>query len=414
MSKRIQSVLCLSLCLLLALLTPRPAAAESAKPIKMSEVSSLIKAGVSPEAVLEVMVKRGVSFRVTSTAERRLGKWGFSEAQIGLIRRLAKGERVDLDEVSGPAEDEPPGEGGDDAGPGEPGAFPVGYPNPAGWHAAEQQRIERAVDSAGLGYKRIEFKRFTLYCNERRARALAPMLKKLEHQLIAKFPASIRNASSPKSAHLVIVDGQTQWSNWVDSVFASYKQDGINFSFGPGGDGMLDEVKKGPGFILPDCSVCNANTRSDDESVARYAAYSVGYLMMGEAGGKEQPKGLRTGFGNYAEALAMGSPSVMIYSYEKRDLGKADAWRDLVIQRFENKDIDGVSKPWNYDTADMKIEHYAECWSYVSTLAEAPDQFAAAVGMLRDGEAKMFDAVLKAYEVGDRDLLKAWYRYVKR
>lgn len=374
-------------------------------PVKMSEVARLVK-DQAPQEVLEVMAERGVGFRVSSSTEARLKKYGFSEDQIELIRKIAAGEKVDL---AGGADD-PDGVNEDAAD--DAAALKVGFPDPDHWHNAEQARIERAIKNAGLGYKRIELTRATLYCNDARAQQLVPLLKKLEGMLIKRFPASIANASSPKSAHIVIVDGISEWSNWVDALMDSYEKDGMTFNFGPEAD-TKTQLKKGSGFLLPACAVAHADPRSD-ENIARFATYALGHLMMARAGGKDQPVGLTTGFGDLAEEMAMGSPSVMIYSYEKRDLKQAESWKNVVKNLFKEKKITNVTTPWGYETASMKPENYAECWSLVSMLSSAPDKFAKAVQLVREEGKSMNVALNEAYELDDRKLLEAWYKYANQ
>ncbi|MBX2852491.1 MAG: hypothetical protein KTR15_12185 [Phycisphaeraceae bacterium] len=398
-------VLSLSLILILLVAFSDLAAAANDRPVKMSEVARLIK-DQSPQDVLAAMADRGVGFRVSSGAEGRLKKYGFTQDQIELIKKIASGEAVDLD--AGPADAD-----GDEAGGADNAdAFKVGFPDPEHWHISEQKRIERAIKNAGLGYKRIELTRATLYCNAARAGKLAPLLKKLEGMLIKRFPASIASASSPRSAHIVIVDGVSEWSNWVDALMDSYEKDGMKFSFGPEAD-TKTHLKNTSGFFLPALATAHADLRSD-ENVARFSTYALGHLMMARAGGKDQPAGLTTGFGDLAEAMAMKTPSVMIYSYEKRDLKQEGGWKEVVKKLFEAKKIDNATAPWGYTTDSMKPENYAECWSMVSTLAEAPDKFAKAVRMVREDKKFMNVAVNEVYGMQGKDLLKAWYKWVSQ
>ena len=290
--------------------------------------------------------------------------------------------------------------------------FKVGFPDPEHWHGSEQKRVERAIKNAGLGYQRIELTRATLYCNAKRVDQLVPLMKKLEGMLIKRFPASVANASSPKSAHIVIVDGVSEWNNWVDALIDSYAKDGMTFRFGPEVD-TKTHLKKTSGFFLPALATAHADLRSD-ENVARFSTYAQGHLMMARAGGKKQPAGLTTGFGDLAEAMAMKTPSVMIYSYEKRDLKQEGGWKEVVKKLFDAKKIDNATAPWGYTTDSMKPENYAECWSMVSTLAEAPDKFAKAVRMVREEGKSMNVAVNDVYGMNDMDLLKTWYKWVAR
>lgn len=420
-----------------ALVAGSSAGAANDRPMSLSEVKRLIEKDQTPQQVLETMAERGVSFKVSKATARILGIWGFSEEQVEIVRKIAAGEDFDLnpkpeeepgDDEPGPDRPEPrPGPGPEpepepvpaiedrnddrrDAGDGE---YKVGYPNEAGWHKAEQKRIERAIKNAGLGYKRIELSRCTIYCNNRRAGQLVPMLRKLEAELIKRFPDSISNASSPESAHIVIVDGASEWSNWVDACFDSYEADGIKYRFGPE-DNPRPQLVAGTGYMLPALTATHADKLPDNEAVSRYAAYSVGHLMMGMAAGPDQPDGLRTGFGNLAEAIAHRTPSIMVYSYVKRELGTDDAWKRMVQQQFKDKKIKSASDPWALDTSTMAPEHYAMAWSMVTTLAEAPKKFAEAVAMVRNKEKRMGEAVQEAYGLNDRKLLEIWYRFVSR
>jgi len=392
------------LVLLVSIVCADAAVAADDRPVKMSEVARLVK-DQSPQDILAIMAERGVGFRVTSTAESRLEKYGFTEDQIALIRKMAAGEAVDLN--GGDAEAEA-GEAAED----KEEALKVGFPDPDHWHRAEQARIERAIKNAGLGYNRIELTRVTLYCNAKREGKLVPLLKNLESALIKRFPATISSASSPKSAHIVIVDGTSEWSNWVDALMDSYEKDGMKFSFGPEADART-HLKKTSGFFLPALATAQADMRSD-ENVSRFSTYALGHLMMARAGGKDQPAGLTTGFGDLAEATAMGTPSVMIYSYEKRDLKQEGGWKGVVKKLFEARKIDNVTAPWGYTTDSMKPENYAECWSLVSTLAEAPGKFAEAVRLVREDNKFMNVAVDEVYGMGEKDLLKAWYKWVSQ
>jgi len=410
-----RSTLCLVMLLAMFISLDHWAEPDRKRPVKMSEVSRLIDQDQTPQQVLEVMVERGVGFRMSASMEGRLQKFGFTDAQIALAGRIAAGEKVDLN--AEPKPDEP----GEVDAPGEDGAepeadkdeFKVGFTDPDHWHNAEQARIERAIKNAGLGYKRIELGRATLYCNVNRANTLAPLLKKLENALIKRFPPSIANASSPKSAHIVIVDGASEWRSWVEACIDSYEQDRITFRFGPDGD-PKKQLTEGNGYLLPALAAARADTRPGKESVERFATYSLGHLMMARAGGKNQPKGLTTGFGDLAEEMAMGTPSVMIYSYEKRDLKQEGGWRQVVQNLFKEKKIDSVTKPWGYETATMKPENYAECWSLVSTLGAAPDKFAKAVSAVREDGEHLHVAVREVYGLEDKDLLKAWYKFTNR
>lgn len=399
-------------------------AADSA-PIRVSQIDDLIDDGASPAQVIEMMREHGVGFRMSNSVERRLKSYGFTEDQIQTVRNIIDGTDVPPAPAEGPGEGEPmpgvePGEV-----PGEPGERPVGVPGaqpgagefgvgwamPAAFHPQEKLRVERAV-AAALGYQRHELSRVTLYCNDRRARRLVPMLRELEARLIAMFPKSLVNACDPRSAHIVIVDGDSEWNSWVDACFASYEKDGITFNFGPEGD-AIPKLKAGSGYMLPHLAAVNATKIGNDEMVARFAAYDVGHLMMTPAAGREGPDSLVTGFGDFTEALVFGNPSVKVYSYVERDQEQMQGWLQTVQQRFSNREITTAHHVWRYTTAEMVSYQYAEAWSLVTTLCQAPEKFAAAVLLVQQGMS-MAQAVEEVYGLDERKLLEAWFRFVNQ
>ena len=378
-----------------------PAIAEDAGPIALSAVKGMVDAGQSPQQCIEAMNERGVRFRLTTTAKRNLKSWGFDDDQLGLIGQIVRGEKLDLN----PA----PGDGA-----GEKKEYPVGYAYTQGQHAAEKRRVERAIDASTLNYKRIELSRVTLYCSEARARKLAPVLKKLEADLIKRFPDYLTNGIAPASSHIVIVDGHSEWSQWVNACFTSYEQDGIKFTFGRDGEDPRESLGKSAGYVLRDLHAIHADRQNGDEGVSRQATYAVGDLMMRRAGGKDQPDGLYTGFGNLSEAMVHKTPSVMLYSYEKRDLKQAEPWTRVVAQRLKNKVVETPSYPWGRSTDMMTPANYADCWSYVSTLAMQPEKLSAAVELMASGDKKMHEAVQEVYQLEDRQLMQAWFKFVTR
>lgn len=405
--------------LFLLLTTLLIAGAVDAAPMRMSQINSMIDGGASPAQVIESMREHGVGFRMTSTAERRLKSYGFSDEQIATVKRIIDGTDVPP-QRDGVGEGEG-GEGAQPPVPGQPfqdranapvdGEFPVGYVFPDDFHAAEKYRVERAVADS-LGYRRIELSRVTIYCSDRRARRLVPMLQELEKKLIDTFPDSLSNASDPRSAHIVIVDGAAEWGRWIDACFKSYEQDGIDYSFGPGID-RNKHLKAGPGYMLPHLAAVHADKLPNDELVGRFAAYDVGHLMMvpASAGG---PSSLITGFGDFAEALAFGNPSVTVYSYVEREGEAATmSWLQIVQQRFKDGQIRSAHRVWSYTTAEMVLHEYAEAWSLVTTLAQAPDKFAKAVRLKQMG-ATMPEAIEQAYELDDRKLTEAWFKFVNQ
>jgi len=393
--------------LLAMFLAPAVAIAQD-DPIALSEISRLLRDDKTPAEVMTVIRERGVGFRVSANSERRLEQWGFDGDQIDIIKRIAAGEDVP-DEAEMPAE----GEGDGEAGAEVEDEFGVGYPNPESFHEAEKTRVERGIGNANLGYERYEFTRITLYCTDRRARTLVPLLRELERNVIARFPENIANAIDMRSAHIVVIDGESEWQRWLESSFDSYEEDGITFTF-VRGEEPKDSLSDGSGYLLNALGAIHADKHQSDESIERQVAYNFGHLMMNMAGGPEGPDGLVTGFGDLTETMAKGSPTVMVYSYVERELTGDDAWAASVGKRMSDGEIRSVLNVWGYSTDEMTPPQYAEAWSMVSLLCEAPDKFGQAVLAVQREEESMAQAVRDAYEITDDRLLQGWARYTQR
>lgn len=398
---------------LLALLcfAPGASAQDGEGPLKLSDVNRMIRADQSPGDVVAAAAERGVAFEFSRSTLRRLEQWGFSEGQVDRLRGIAAGED--------PGEAMPDGEGEDAADAGDEDDYPVGYRETDGTHEAEKARIERAIEAAALGYERIELSRVTLYCERRRARGLVEVLQRTERAVIARFPASIVNAMDPRSAHIVVVDGESEWARWLESYQASYEQDGITFPPTPEGD-FKTRMANSSGYTNGNLAAVRGELFDGQESLNRSVTYHLGHIMMEMAARPEgyfkrtEHDGLVTGFGDLIETMAMGSPSVMVYSYTERDLAAEGTWAQMVQKRFADGGITTVTDVWTYSTSSMEPEHYAEAWSMVSLLAEAPDKFADAVLRVQREESTMAAAVRAAYGLEDARLLQGWRQYAGR
>lgn len=394
------------------LLAPAAMAQDGDGPMRLSEINRMIRSDQTPAQVIEVAAERGIGFELNRSTLRRLDQWGFSEAQVEQLRRIAAGEDpgdAEMDE-------------GEDAGEGDEGVaddYAVGYREGDGTHDAEKQRIERAIEAAHLGYERVELSRVTLYCERRRARALAELLAATERAVIDRFPASIANAIDPRSAHIVVVDGESEWARWLAAFQDSYEQDGITYPPTPEGD-FKTRMASSPGYTTGIISAVRGDLMSSDEQLQRSVTYHLGHLMMTGAsrpnGFLERPAhdALVTGFGNLVETMAMGSPSVMVYSYTERELGGDESWAQRVQGRFRERKITGVTEVWTFSTDSMAPGQYAEAWSIVSLLSQAPDKFADAVLLVQQEETSMPEAVRTAYELEDARLLQGWQQWAGR
>ena len=392
----------------LLVLLPTMALAQDG-PVAVSEINRMLQADQTPDEIVAVIRERGAGFRLTSSVQRRLKEWGFEDEHLDVIKRIAAGEEVPDEQM--PGYQAPPGEGGEDAENVEEEDYSVvGYPNSSGWHAANKRRIERAIDNAALGYERHELSRVTLYCNNARARTLVPLMRRLEEAVIARFPESLRNACDPRSAHLVVVDGESDWQRWVQALFNSYEADGLRFP-PEGGRDVRERAAASGGMYMRTIGFFHADKAASDEVISREVTYGLGHLMIGQAADEERPDGLQTGFGNLTETMAMGTPGVMVQSYDDRDAEHATSWASVVQQLFRERKIDSTFEVWNFDTSTMVLPEYAQAWSYVSMLCQEPEKFAQAVRAIRQGTGAA-EAIHEAYGLDDGQLLRAWARFL--
>ncbi|XAM00760.1 hypothetical protein OT109_05080 [Phycisphaeraceae bacterium D3-23] len=225
--------------------------------------------------------------------------------------------------------------------------------------------------------------------------------------------------STRARAHIVVVDGESEWARWLNAFQTSYEQDGITYPATPEGD-FKTRMADSPGYTTGILSAVRGDRAQSREGLHRTVTYHLGHLMMT---GASRPDGmfenaphdaLVTGFGNLVETMAMGSPSVMVYSYTERNLNGAQSWPEMVAERFRAGKITTVISVWNFSTDTMEPEHYAEGWSMVSLLSEAEDKFAQAVLGVQRGEGSMAEAVRAAYEIEDVRLLAGWRQWAGR
>ena len=105
-------------CLLLLLVCLVAAADE---PVKLSDINEMHRKRVQVQDILLTMSERGVGFRMTASAQRKLKSWDFTDEDIEHVRGIMAGKKYV------PPKDEPDAEAGDAGNAVTPKDFPIGH-----------------------------------------------------------------------------------------------------------------------------------------------------------------------------------------------------------------------------------------------------------------------------------------------
>ncbi|XAM00761.1 hypothetical protein OT109_05085 [Phycisphaeraceae bacterium D3-23] len=131
-------VLRVAMVLVLLCLMSAASAQDGESPLRLSDVNRMIRGDQTPAQVVEAAAERGIDFELSRQTLRRLDSWGFSEAQVEQLRRIAAGEAPDDAEM--PDEDAEGADADED--------FPVGYRENDGG-ARRREAADRARDRRG-------------------------------------------------------------------------------------------------------------------------------------------------------------------------------------------------------------------------------------------------------------------------
>ena len=126
------------------------------------------------------------------------------------------------------------------------------------------------------------------------------------------------------------------------------------------------------------------------------------------------PDALATGFGNLAETMMFNDQYITVQSgYSHREIDRDSlTWSALVQQQFKLNQIGSIQNVLAYSTSNMQLRNYAEGWSLMSMLAEDEEKLATLIELLAE-EEDPYEALSKAYESDDEQLMKRWRRYAR-
>lgn len=383
---------------LLLLVFASPALAGPDDPVRLSDVHEMInKKRQSVDQVIVAMSERGLGFRVTASAERKLKSWGFTEDDLGQVNRVAAGLPLEQKEP----ENEPDKQAEPAAGD-LPNEFPIGYAFDDRTSNWQERVMSRAFEGARLDYKIYKFERFALYCSPRRAKDLSPLLRKLDKDLASKLPKSIGNAIEPKTSILILVDNRGHAYKLADAIRASYRVDNPDYLRG------FRDAKNWSFWVNAHYTIVDGASFRDAKSALRPLSFGVGYMIASHIAHYKEPDALTLGMGNLIETLATGSPATTLFSESGEDENEIDNWKNNFKQRRDANRLPDIRQILDYKSIAMKHSHYVESWALATHLAAQPDKFFNVLYRCRDAKVPALDLILKEYAVDEKRLNQQW------
>ncbi|MEE2706674.1 MAG: hypothetical protein VX988_06460 [Planctomycetota bacterium] len=393
------------------------AAIADARPITFLEIRFHKSQGKSHDEIVEIIKDRGLSFKIDATMKGRLGKLGFNDKHFEALRSLEKpGAKPE-----GPP---PKGEKPDNQKPAKPDAAkPDDAPKPEigprfdAMFGRTEKQVERTMKQCGVDLQRNRTKHITLVAAKDTAAKFLPLISKLEGKLARRFPEPIASGVDRRAANIALLKTRPEYEYWVKTLFKVLREDGVMFQQVAEGDIESRMLKSSSFFLRGVYSVCLEEM--SEERAGRGVAFAVGFQYMRQLSRYEAPDAIATGFGDLAEVMAFGSPTVMVTSgYTERELARGiTPWTQIVRGLFAARKIASVQNVLAYNTESMEVAEYATAWSLVEALATNPDKLAKLTTELRNSAVAPWENLRQVYGQPDKPLeeqafLKIWARFV--
>ncbi|MEM9347255.1 MAG: hypothetical protein AAGB26_11630 [Planctomycetota bacterium] len=333
------------------------------RPVKLSEIQDLHREGVQAHDILLKMNERGVGFALTSSAQRKLRSWGFTNVDIEHVRGIIAGKKY------APPQDVPRGEAGDDnnTANGED-HFPIGHGHHDDYAQIMDKVLSRSITTGKLGYRTQKTDRAMLHCSARMSREVMPLLKNIEKTLVAEFPAALANATQPKTTLLFIADNDRDFKRFFGVLMQSYDKQWPGYAKGIR---ITDETF----WVLGNAILINGDAWRDKEKRQRIMAFGYGYMVISQIGDYRCPEGLATGFGNALETRVAGSPWVTLLPESGEEDNEIANWAAFIRDQLAANRLDTIEEVCLYSVPRMHHRHYATAWSLTEDLVKDPMAF---------------------------------------
>jgi hypothetical protein len=367
--------------MLLAL--PWLARADDPAPVTLDEIRQMREERKRPAEIVELIQSRGLAFPLDRENERTLRGLGFGRGNIAQLKAIAPAAGVaresapQLDPLLGPE------------------------------YQRYADRVEKIRQKSQTDAIIARAEHVTLVCNKDLAARIMPDVKRLQQLIADRFPAPLGIGPDHRVANIVLFPTRYDYEKWVRALFAVYEEEGMQFLEPE----ALGRALRTDRFLISGMFMCCLERMTPGET--RHAvAYGVGYHYIDAITQGKAPAALATGFGNVAEVMLLGEPSMMLNSgYAERELGKGMfPWALIVKQRFAQNMVPPIADLLQYDTSAMEFPQYAECWGFASLLSGGAKEFSWLVLALRKGEPAL-SAIEKNYGLTADKLHARWRQY---
>jgi hypothetical protein len=397
-------------------------AVADARPITLLEIRLLKSQGKSHDEIVEVMKERGLSFKIDATMKSRLGKLGFEQEHFDALANVkqpgAKPAKDMPPKGDKPADKKPDNKKPDDPEKAKPDDAPKLELAPRfdAMFGRTENQVERTMKQCGVDLQRHRTKHITLVAGKDVAAKFLPGIAKLEGKLAKRFPEPIASGVDRRAANIALLKTRPEYEYWVKTLFKVLREDGVTFE--QVAEGTVEErmLKSSSFFLRGVYSVCLEE--KSEESAGRAVAFAVGFQYMRQLSRYEAPDAIATGFGDLAEVMAFGSPTVMVTSgYTERELARGiTPWTQIVKELFAARKIASVQNVLAFSTSSMEVPEYATAWSLVEALATNPDKLAKLTVELRNSAVAPWEHLRQVYGQPDKPLeenafLKIWARH---
>lgn len=378
-----------------------PTLAEPNNAVRLSDINAMLKQGKEVDQILVVMSERGVGFRVTPSAERKLKAWAFTEEDIESVRDIIAGKKyvpkaereIIKDDVDNGAHNA-----------GDQDAFPIGHgPDD---HELMKKVLSRAVDAAKLDYRTHKLARATLHCSDRMSGQALPLLIAVEKKLVADFPACLSNATHPNATLFVIADNEKDFKRICKIIALSYEKQWPGFTEGL----ELDDVTF---WVLCNVIVIDGDAIQGNDQLQRHLAFGMGFMVIEQISDEEGPEGLSTGFGNVLEKRVAGTPTITLSADSGEEDDEINNWAMYVRDQLAARRLDSIDKVCLYTVERMHNRHYAIAWSLAEDLVK---DSAALYNFLDkaadDADTPRTQLLSKAYGIDPKAMHQRWAKTI--
>lgn len=333
------------------------------RPIKLSEIQDLHRGGVQVQDILLKMNGRGVGFALTSSAQRKLRSWGFTNEDIEHVRGIIAGKKYVPPRDAREAE-----AGGDNDAPNGKDKFPIGHGHHDDYAQIMDKVLSRSINAAKLGYRTQKTDRAILHCSARMSREVMPLLQNIEKTLVADFPPALANATQPRTTLFVIADNERDFKRFFNVLMQSYDKQWPGYA-----DGI--QITDETFWVLGNAIIINGDAWRGKDKRQRIMAFGYGYMVISQISDYRCPEGLAAGFGNVLETRVAGSPWVTLLPESGEEDNEIPNWSAFVRDQLAANRLDTIEEVCLYSVPRMHHRHYATAWSLAEDLVKDPMVF---------------------------------------